>query len=228
MTTLRTYAVALAALHGLGCASIGAVQTADTLGKGNLQVALEPGAQISIATRGTPGSFGYPHPDVSLRYGLSDRIDLGGRIGYSMLELQGKFLLTQPGAPGLVASLAPTVGGLAVPAGGSNVGLLSFALPVLLGIKHLQGNELTFGVRLQGLLVAAGSSGHGSASVFGLGAGASVGYSLRLGERFGLIPEVAVLYPLTVVGTSGGAAGLGSAIVQFKLGVVYGRQREIR
>jgi hypothetical protein len=208
-----------------GCASVGAVQTADTLGKGNLQFAVEPGVQAASSTSGTPGAIVYPHFDAALRYGLSEGVDVGARLGYSMLELQAKFLLTRPGSGGVVASLAPTVGGLGVPAGGSNVGLLTMALPVLFGFQHAHGNELVVGARLQSLLVLAGVSDAGSGAVFSLGAGGSVGYSLRLHERFALIPEVAVVLPLTVSGTSGGAAGQGSAVVQFKVGVVFGKQR---
>jgi hypothetical protein len=102
---------------------------------------------------------------------------------------------------------------------------VSVGLPLLIGYKHAHGNELTFSPRVQSLMVLAGVSGAGSAGVYGVGVGASLGYSLRLGERFSLMPELAFAYPVVVAGTAGGAAGLGSSVVQFKLGVAFGKQR---
>ncbi len=205
-----------------GCASVGGVQTAETLGKGRYEIGVEPGAQLASSSSGTRGVLAYPHFDAAFRYGVADHVDVGVRLGYSMLEFQSKFRFTRGGGSRPVVSLAPTVGGLAIPAAGSTLGVLSFAVPVLVGFKMENGHELVFSARVQNLLVLTGASGGKSASVYGLGLGGSVGYALRLGERLTVLPELAVVHPLLTVGTAGGAAGLGSTIAQFKVGVLYG------
>jgi len=211
----------LAAFALSSCASVGAVQTADTLGAGRLEYGLEPGAQLASTAQGTPGSQGYGHADAVVRYGLTETIDVGARLGMSMLELQGKFALLPRRRSLPALALAPALGGIVVPGGRSMAGVLSFALPVLVGFRTLGANELTIGVRVQGIVAGTSVTDGGSGSVFALGAGASVGYAMRFGA-VSLIPELAFVHPLVVSGTSGAAAGLGSTVVQFKVGVLFG------
>ena len=98
-------ALALTVTAG-GCATIGTLQTANTLGKGKFQMALEPSAWGAI------GSTTVLVPNVTLaaRYGLSPTLDIGGRVGSNGFEINGKLQLTPPKAPGLVVSIAPASG----------------------------------------------------------------------------------------------------------------------
>ncbi|MBX7100633.1 MAG: hypothetical protein K1X89_23170 [Myxococcaceae bacterium] len=210
---------------GSGCVSISSMQSADTLGKGNFQIGAEPGAQILT------GVAGYPHIDLSFRYGANDRFDIGGRVGQSFLELQTKVLLTEPGAA-FKLSLAPAVGGGYVAAGGAGFGVLNISVPVLAGIAVSDNIELVLGPRMVNWLYFGGSSG-GSGSVYAMGVGGSFGAAFGLSESFKLMPEFAVSVP--VVGSvsaggssaSGGIGGAGVVFVQFKLGLLFGKTRPL-
>lgn len=76
-----------------GCPSVQSVQTAKTAGQGNLEVGIEPGI-IGVAGNGGGGFL--PTVNASFRGGVSDRVDIGGRIGTSLIEVHGKFMFTDP------------------------------------------------------------------------------------------------------------------------------------
>ncbi len=210
-----------------GCLSMGGVQRADTLGRNNFQVGIEPGVlALPSLQAAVQVPLIAPMVDVSVRYGVSEGVDVGGRIGTTGLELQGKFLLTKPGDRHVAVSIAPT-------AGGFFFGLLNYAalnLPVLIGIK-LGDHELTFGPRLTGQFLFGAGAGT-SAAISGLLAGLSLGFAAQLSEHFALLPEITVSIP--VLG-SVGIAGMTSAsvaqqivpVVQFKLGFEIGRVRKV-
>jgi hypothetical protein len=227
-------------LLGSGCASISQVQTADTLGAGKFQVGLEPGVRgVTVnATSGdtTASGTGYlPQFDVSLRYGVTDHLDLGARVGTSLVELQGKYLFTDPANPTLAVSLAPSLSGLSLGAGGASAGYVNLGLPVLIGFKTKGGSELVIGPRLDGSRFFASSGNDTSGSYNTLSGGASLGYALRVSEGFRLMPEIAVSVPIVgaATATSGGSTdsasgALGSALSwQFRLGFLFGQGRPI-
>jgi hypothetical protein len=217
------------------CASISNLQTADTLGKGRVQGAVEVGVQSLgsgsvVAGTGIGGT--YPHIDGAVRFGVTDSIDLGLRAGWSFLELQGKFLLTQPGDPNLAISVAPTFGGAYLGFGSGTtsggVGVLNIALPVLIGFKF-GANELVLGPRIQDWFFFGSSTGSG-ASINLLGAGASVGFAWRITEGFGLMPEVSAVMPFlggASTGSSSATQGIstGALVFQFKVGIFFGKAR---
>ena len=229
-------------LLGSGCASISQVQTADTLGAGKFQVGLEPGVRyVSASATSSDGTTtasasGYiPQFDVALRYGVTDHLDLGARLGTSLVELQGKYLFTDPANPTLAVSLAPALSGITAGAGGASGGYVSLGLPVLIGFKTSGGSEFVLGPRLDGVRVFGSSDDGTSASYNTLSGGASVGYALRVSEGFRLMPEVAVSVPLlgAATATSGGstdsASGVlgGSPTFQVRLGFLFGQGRPI-
>lgn len=221
---MRTLWVGVLVLAG-GCASVGNVQRADTLGKGNFQVGIEPGVQMVVAGAAV---LPYPHLDGSVRFGITDGVDLGVRAGFSFLEAQGKFLVTRPGAPGTIVSIAPTFGGIFLGAGGAGAGLLHFAVPALIGIPVGQ-HELVIGPRLQGYY-ASSVVGAGSAGLI-LAPGATVGFAFQASETVALLPELGIVVP--VIGSVGAAgvpgvttAGIGGAFAQFKVGILIGKRRK--
>jgi hypothetical protein len=226
---------ALFMAFGTGCVSVSQVQTADTLGSGKFQFGIEPGvggaAVISDDVGG--GSIYYPHVDLSARYGVSDSVDLGVRFGSSLVELQSKFLLTDPRDPGKAISLAPSVSGVFLGSGDSDssISYVNVALPLLVGFKTSGGSEFVLGPRVTGTRLS-GSALEDNAAVNILSVGASVGYALRVTEGFRLMPEVGVSVPvLGEVNTSQSdsevASGFGGGFVQFKLGFLFGGGRPI-
>ncbi len=209
------------------CASVGGVQLAETVGKGNLQIAVEPGVQV---LGGLPVLQVYPHLDAAVRYGFTDQLDLGLRAGWSFLEAQAKWMLTEPKRGGLIFSVAPTLGGMVVTSGETSLsGFLNAATPVLLGIP-IGADELVLGVRSQHLVFVGGGS---LIPTYSLGVGGSVGFALRFSDTLTLLPEVAAVWPVyggqPVTRSDGtnadfayGAAQVG--IFQFKLGFLLDRR----
>ena len=124
---MRLYLPLLAVLAS--ACSFSAAQTARTNGKGNVQVGLEPGAAIGIAG-GAAGAI--PNLDVAVRYGVSDKVDIGGRLGSAGLELQTKFQLTPD--DGTIVSLAPRVSAFALGVVGAGATYVSVPVPVLIDI----------------------------------------------------------------------------------------------
>jgi len=222
----------LAVVVGTGCVSTSHVQTADTLGQGKFQFAMEPGVG-GTAVFSDEGSGGvvYPHVDLALRYGVTDNLDLGVRFGSSLVELQSKILLTSPRDPAKAISLAPSVMGFFFGSGDGSVNYINLALPVLIGFKTDGGSEFVLGPRLVGTNISTGSGGE-SASVNVLSVGGSVGYALRVSEGFRLMPEIGVSIPVvgevnTSQSDSEVLSGFGGGFVQFKLGFLFGQGRPI-
>ena len=208
-----------------GCATMGTFQNAETLGKGKWEVGIEPsmwGAASESAT------VMYPHAGVSARVGLSDRIDVGGRVGSSGIELSGKFGLTDRES-NVPVSIAPSVGGLALGAGSTSFSIIALQVPVLVGLR-MGENEVVLGpkVHLWSFGASVDNSG-ASAAIWSLGA--SAGYSARVGPTVRLIPELAVLRPIVVTGatdTTSDTVGVDSAgvLLQVGLGIVIGSPAE--
>jgi hypothetical protein len=224
-------AALLLGVAGTGCVSVSHVQTADTLGAGKFQFAIEPGVGGAAVISDEAGaSIYYPHVDLAARYGITDRVDLGVRFGSSLLELQSKFLLSDPRNPDIAMSLAPSVMGVFL---GSDedpdaVSYMNLSVPFLVGFKTSGGSELVLGPRISGTRLTLGDEG----AINILSAGASLGYALRVTEGFRLMPEVGVSVPLVGNVSSRSdsevAAGFGGGFVQVKLGFLFGSGRPIR
>lgn len=223
---LAVVALALAS----GCVSAGSVQTADTLGRGNFQFAVEPGVWGAGVVEEDVDGIGLPHVDFAARVGVADSVDIGVRVGSSLLEFQTKFLLTDVNHPGLAISLAPSVGGVFASSEADDVGgFAHIQLPLLIGLKTSGGSEFVLGPRVTNTTLFATSGGDGGV-VNVVSVGSSIGYAARLSRNFRLMPEVAVLVPLagtlTLNGRSGNAtASFTGGIVQFKLGLLFGTGR---
>lgn len=227
---IRRLALAVAALAlASGCVSIGGVQTADTLGKGNFQFAVEPGVYGITSIANEVDGAVIPHVDFAARYGVSDTVDIGARFGSSLLELQSKFLLTDPSDTGKAISIAPSLAGIFVGAGEGVGGYANVNIPVLIGLKTSGGSEFVLGPRISDIIIF-GSNGNDGGVVNLLSVGASVGYAARVGEGFRIMPEVAVLVPIVGAAAAGGdsdaVAGFNGGLVQFKVGLLFGAGRK--
>ncbi len=180
-----------------GCATFGTMQTASTVGRGHTRVALEP----SMWGAATPdGTALVPVVTLSAEHGLSDQVDIGGRVGTSGFELWGKLQLTPPLSP-VILSLAPSAGGFALVGSGGGGGILFFQLPVLVGIR-VGGSELVLGPKIHDWMLI-GSSGGTNGSGNLVSVGGTLGFALRLGPGFRIMPEIAVLRPVVASVTAG-------------------------
>jgi hypothetical protein len=222
--------------------SLGSVQTASTLGKGNFQGGVELTGEALFLTdsrlsssSGFGTSIAYPTVNFAFRFGLTDSIDIGVRTGSTLLELQSKFLISDPNNPSFALSIAPALSGYFFSLGGVTAGGLNIPIPLLIGLKF-GDHELVFGPRILNQIVLAGantSSGSAGGGGYALSAGASVGFAARLGDYFILMPEAAIGVPLfTTVAASGGGQSVSQSQVNpgelqfsFTLGGVFGKMR---
>lgn len=199
----------------LSCATVGTLQTADPLGKGNYEVGIEPGAAIFGADG---GSVPLPAFDVTLRAGVSERVDVSGSLGFSGLGVGTKILLTPPDSDLVYVSVAPSATVFAL-----GVTLYQFELPVLVGVPF-GPHQLVVAPKLYDYF---GSTVDGAANANLLTVGGSAGFSFQVGENVRVMPEYAVVVPVAgsaaVLGesTGGGVSG-GYAISQLSLGVGVG------
>lgn len=203
-----------------GCASIGALQPAQTVGKHRFQVGIESSEQ-AIVSKDT--LIAYPMTGLAVRYGVAESIDVGVRIGPSGLESQTKFELT-PKHSRFIVSLAPLLGGTlsftdSVLFFGANA-----ALPVLFGVMVSDRVQLIFSARVHDALTHI-SIGHTPfyENTFGLGGSAGVGIRVW---RLWLIPEFGVLQPLLITavrndGLSGTQSRAAKTTLQFTFSVTW-------
>lgn len=208
-----------------GCATVGNFQRAETLGKGGWEVGIESSA---YSLPSDDGALVVPMMAISVRAGVTPRLDLGGRIGSGGAEIQGKIQLTKPRGEGpVIVALAPSVGGSGVGFAGNSVGLIYGQLPVLVGVP-LGEHELTFSPKFwTGTGFAGGDELSGTATRFGFGGG--VGFAARVTKKLSLVPEFSVLAPGWVVGSQAVADEvelLDNALVyQAGLGILIGKKR---
>lgn len=207
-----------------GCATLGTFQNAETLGKGGWEVGIEPSMWGGA---GAGGAVTYPHAGVSARVGVSDRVDIGGRIGSTGVEFTTKFGLTARDAA-VPISFAPTVGGFAIAVSGASAGILALHLPVLIGLRVGDRGEFVLGPKahIYQIFANSGSLG-GSATIWSLGG--SAGYSAPVGKTVKLIPEVACVVPVvgtaSASGSSVSAFGSSGVLFQVGMGIVIGSKQ---
>ena len=219
----RTALLLSIALLG-GCMST-PVQTAETLGEGNFQFGVEPGA-MGVAAGGGVGVI--PSFDISGRYGISDKTDFGARLGSSVYEIWVKQMISDyDNASGPIVSIVPTGSLFFVGGGGGGGGFVNLKVPVLIGFGR--ESQFVLGPYVGNTLVLGGGGGEAAVG-YGLTLGSSVGYSAKLNDGFRLMPELGLGYPLLgAVGASGGGSGTdvgsNSLIFSFKLGIIAGKGR---
>lgn len=209
--------VLVVGLSALSACSVSAGQTARTAGRGNLQVGVEAGVLGVLDDDGDHVVL--PASDFALRYGVTDRVDIGGRAGSSSLELQTKFQLT--GDDGVIVSPAPSVQvvfvSLGVLGGG---GYVAVPIPVLVEVP-IGESALVLGPRLEPALSFYREGGETDRGVT-LSGGGSVGYAVRVTDRIQLFPEVGVKAPILAAGgwtvDGGGLDLLWSARVNLLVG----------
>ena len=206
--------VLLASIFGAACTT-GSAQTARTNGQGNFQFGVEPG----VVGIGSGAGFGVlPSFNIAGRYGISDAVDIGARIGTVGYEVQAKVMFTDPAAQdSLAMSIAPQV--TAIGAGGSGGGAFFFrsVVPLLFGLP-VGDSEFTFGPRVSPWLITGGGGGS-SASGLVLFVGGEAGFAARVGDKFWLMPHFTLDYP--VVGIVG-ATGSGGAVSGLGGGAFFG------
>lgn len=235
MTSRWTYAIWVVVAPLTGCASFSTFGLARTLNRGTVQGWVAPSGGGAVATSsGSSVGVGYPFLEGGVRVGVTDNVELGGKLGFNGITLESKFgLVRSPTMEhGVDLSLAPQVGfigyGASTSSGGSSssafVGVLTFQLPVLFGIDF-GGHELVFGPRvvdqvLFGVASSGGTGGSGTANLFYVGG--SIGIAIRASAAVRVLPEVAIGVPVYASESDVGSSSFGGLIFQGGLGVLFG------
>lgn len=157
--TTMVFAI-FAALSSSGCATLGSIQRANTIGKGNWQGGIEPGVK-GISTDGQVRVSA--DMAASIRAGVSDRVDLGGRIGQNFYDIHMKYQLTETDSSGPIVSFAPSFSILGLPWDGGVFLWGQVNLPVLIGVPVGQ-SQIIFGPRLMDSFFGAAFGGEGGGS----------------------------------------------------------------
>jgi hypothetical protein len=174
------------------------MQTADTLGKNHGQVFVELSEQALVRSDTLTA---YPMGAVGGRYGIGERVDLGGRIGPSGIELQLKVQFTPP-PPHTVVSLAPRVALWGAEPKGIGLRSYNVALPLLIGIALPKEHQLVLGPTVQNMLftVSAGSAGMLVDTTY-VGSSVGVAWKMPTTKRsVRIVTELGLLYPAVIVG----------------------------
>lgn len=162
-----------------GCVTTAVLQSPEPLGKGKVEVAAEPG----VVGIGTPGE-GYlvPVPGFRAQWGVSDRVDVGGRLTATGLGAVVKGTLTEPGTDGVALALAGSLSVGTLP----DEGLWSVVgqVPLVVGVP-LGEHALVFGPQLHTWAFKDGPGGFELA----VGPGAQLGTRLALGPHWFVFPE---------------------------------------
>jgi hypothetical protein len=177
-----------------GCASLGTLQTADTVkaghGRWNLQGVVQ-------AVEGREPLEWLPQGAVEYRHGVVDGLDIGGKLGTGVVEASVKVALMKSEDSPWRVSLMPTAG-LVIPTQSRLrsrwTAQLYGALPVLVGYQTEGGSQVVLGLRPTWMDFGMKDLEDERDILWGLGA--SVGYAFRLSARVRLMPEVAALVPV--------------------------------
>jgi hypothetical protein len=190
----RSALIALSAFALAGCPSISTMGTARTIPEGTYQYSVAGGYAVMSDTvvddEGNPDSVSAPSLELGIRYGISDRIEVGGKIFPVGAELGMKAQVLRSASTdrGLDLAVAPSLSVYPWSKGVAGWGNLSIPL----GFNVGGGNQLVLSPRGTMFLV---TSEEGSGSVFM--AGGSMGFAVKLKPGLTLLPEVSALVPFS-------------------------------
>ncbi len=222
MTRILRFLVPFVAAAALvGCATHGGVTTAHPIGKGKVQVGVEPGAGIWA----TNDTYVAPHLNLALRYGVSRRAEIGVRAGTSMYEVLGKVMFSDPDAD-VVISIAPSGSLVVLGFQGPPSRYFSYQVPLLFGLPSGE-SQFVVGPKFRHLVIT--GVGTSDTSMIFMGGGVFA-YSAKLSDTFRLHPELAVDVPFvgsasSVVSSGGGSSifgPLGGLVVGVNVGLMFG------
>lgn len=205
-----------------GCASITSGQRAETLGKGRFELAVESSYRADIER---DALIGFPLIGVAGRVGVSDRVDLGARVGSAGVGASSRIALRRGAAVSL--AIAPSIDLVHARDQGIGFDTVETALPLLASYRLSPGLELLASPRLHSSLLRVEWSDTSTVHTFGVGSG--FGAAFRV-ERAWVIPELGLLWPFVITGhpadeMGGTTTRLDRVVAQLSLTVLFGGGR---
>jgi hypothetical protein len=193
---LRIAPLALATLGLAGCPSISMMGTARTIPEGTYQYYAGASYGVlqdfAVDEDGNPESMNVPSAELGIRYGVTDRIEVGAKIYGAGAEANAKFQVTRSPSldRGFDLAVAPALS--IYPWSKGVFGWGHLAIPI--GFNVGGGNQLVLAPRVAELLV---TSAEGTGNVFW--AGASMGFVVKTGRtsRLRVMPEVSAIIPVS-------------------------------
>lgn len=220
------------ALFLAGCPSFSTMGTARTLPPGNTQLVVSPQAAYtkrwSIAGLEQRTDVVFPQLELGIHHGVTENVEVGAKIWVLGFEVDTKLQLgrSQSDSSGIDIAIDPGIGYLGFTQG-QGIGTtslttsqnsLSLYLPLLVGFNFAGGNQLVLGPKIiEQIILPSSQTGAGNV----LWGGASVGYAWRFGN-FQLLPEVTVVYPMSVVQKPGATFSFSGIAVQGGVGLLFG------
>jgi hypothetical protein len=212
-----------------GCPSFSTMGTARTLPKSSFQVFVAPEVVVArdwaIGSEEVEGTVTWAQFELGARYGITDSVELDAKLWELGFELGTKIQLYRSDSEdsGIDVAIEPGAGYLTYGASAgesdATIGSLSLYLPVLLGVNVGGGSQIVLAPKVVDQIFFGSGS---SSTVNALWGGGSLGFAWKLGERFRIMPEVSVVYPLsTSIGNSSDVAFKGM-VLQGGIGLLFG------
>ncbi len=193
-----------------GCPSLSTMQTPRTVPQGQVRLGLGFEA-LGIKTASHTDSTGQTVPGESLtlpqfefaaRYGLTDNMDIGGKLYFFGAELGLKYqFLRGP----LDVAIAPAASYISIGSSSNgssgSISATYLHLPVLFGFNLNENVVLSFGPKFLYTIASvttsdSSSNDRSSAATSGLWLGGYVSLPLKVGHAFWIAPEINVYRPL--------------------------------
>jgi hypothetical protein len=191
-----------------GCPSLSTMQTPRTVPQGQVRfglgfeaVGIKTAARTDSSGTTTPSqSVTFPQLELTLRYGVTDNLDVGGKLYLIGAEAGFKYQFLRGPLDVAVAPAASYISfGSSSGSSSSSISATYLHLPVLFGINLNDNVAISFGPKLLYTIasVSAGdTSDRASAATSGLWLGGYVSLPLKVGSAFWIAPELNVYRPL--------------------------------
>src|SRR4051812_22691591 len=192
-----------------GCPSLSTMQTPRTVPQGQVRlglgfeaVGIKPPARTDSSTGTTTPSQSvtFPQFELTLRYGVTDNLDIGGKLYLIGAEAGLKYqFLRGP----LDVAIAPAASYISIGSSSgdssSSISATYLHLPVLFGLNINENVAISFGPKFLytiASVTAGDTSDRASAATSGLWVGGYVSLPLKVGHAFWVAPEINVYRPL--------------------------------
>jgi hypothetical protein len=219
---MKRLAILGAVLLG-GCASFSTMSTARTVKRDTTQTWVAPEfVGMTIDTGSGDEAISVPQFELGFRRGVTDSVELGGKLWLLGAALESKFQLLRSESQdrGIDVALAPSVGWLGFNSGdgdGFNVVTGYLSLPV--GLNLPGGSQLVLTPKaIYQRYIAKGGGSTDSVGVFFVGG--SAGFAWKLGEMY-ILPEISIMQP-AAQGQAGDAIFYDGVVFQGGIGMLFG------
>ena len=179
--------IAAGSMVAMGCPSLSTLQTVDTVPTGETRFAVGAEA-VGASGGGTSGAA--PQIEFGIRHGLTDNLDIGGKIYVAGLELGVKYQYLTGSFDG---AIAPAISGMYFGTSEGSGGFLYIHLPFLFDVDVSDTFSFAFGPKFL-YAVVFGDVTEGEDDIDfssdGLLGGLYLGFPFRLGDAFWLVPEI--------------------------------------